>query len=111
MCIINRVRPVLVLICLVFLSARAEAGSKIKYYFNRAVDTSVSSGVNAIYLNNCIADTLTAYLNRAKYSLDICMYDFEKTYSYNINIGCCMIYSASLSTLCFYSCNIELSAY
>ena len=87
MCIINRVRPVLVLICLVFLSARAEAGSKIKYYFNRAVDTSVSSGVNAIYLNNCIADTLTAYLNRAKYSLDICMYDFEKTYSYNINIA------------------------
>src|SRR5262249_9733313 len=57
----------------------------IKYYFNKPVDNSVSTGVNAIYLNNCIADTLAAYLGRARYSLDICIYDFEKTLSYNID--------------------------
>lgn len=63
----------------------AFAGNKIRFYFNKPVDTTVSTGVNAVYLKNCIADTLAAYLNRAKYSLDICMYDFEKTFSYNID--------------------------
>ena len=69
----------------VIIFLNANAGNKIKCYFNKPVDTSVSTGVNAIYLNNCIADTLAAYIGRAKYSLDICMYDFEKYFSYNIS--------------------------
>ena len=64
---------------------RVNAGDKIKYYFNQPVDNTVATDVNAVYLNNCIADTLTAYLNRAKYSLDICVYDFEKTASFSIS--------------------------
>ena len=68
----------------IFIFLGANAGNKIKCYFNKPVDTSVSTGVNAVYLNNCIADTLAAYISRAKYSLDICIYDFEKTFSYNI---------------------------
>jgi len=68
-----------------FICFGAEAGNKIKYYFNQPVDTSVATFEKAIYLNTCSADTLTAYLKRAKYSLDICIYDFEKTYSYNIS--------------------------
>ena len=61
----------------VFACISARAGDKIKYYFNQPVDNSVSTGVNAVYLNNCIADTLVAYLNRAKYSLDICVYEYS----------------------------------
>ncbi len=77
-------KKLLLLSVAVFIFFGANAGNKIKCYFNTPVDTTASAGVNAVYLNNCIADTLTAYLNRAKYSIDICIYDFEKTYSYNI---------------------------
>ena len=68
---------------LLLMIFQAFAGNKIKYYFNQPVDNSVSKGVNAVYLNNCIADTLAAYLGRAKYSLDICVYDFDKTTSFS----------------------------
>ncbi len=55
---------------------QAQAGSKFTYYFNHAVDTTVSTGVNAINLNGYIDDTLIAYINRSKYTLDIAVYDF-----------------------------------
>ncbi len=55
---------------------KASAGSKFKYYFNHAVDNTVSTGVNAINLNGYIDDTLIAYINRAKYTLDIAVYNF-----------------------------------
>jgi len=48
-------------------------------YFNTPVDNVVSSGVNAIYLNSCMADTLAAYINRAKYSIDIAQYDYSSS--------------------------------
>ncbi len=49
----------------------------IKVYFNRPVDISVSSGTNAIYLNQGVPDTLIAYLDRAKYTIDICAYTMD----------------------------------
>lgn len=55
------------------------ANSKIKYYFNKPVNNSVSKGVNAVYLNNCMGDTLIAYINRAKYTLDIAVYNYTST--------------------------------
>jgi len=78
-------KKILLLSVAIFIFLGAQAGNKIKCYFNKPVDTSVSHGVNAIYLNNCVADTLAAYIGRAKYSVDICMYDFEKYFSYNIS--------------------------
>ena len=54
-------------------SAQAQ---KIKVYFNHPVNTNVSSGVNAIYLNQTIDDTLIAYVNRAHYSIDIAVYNY-----------------------------------
>ncbi|MEI8204903.1 MAG: phospholipase D-like domain-containing protein [Bacteroidota bacterium] len=51
---------------------------KIKAYFTRPVNTSVSSGINAIYLNSLVDDTLIAYINRAKYTLDIAVYSFNE---------------------------------
>jgi phosphatidylserine/phosphatidylglycerophosphate/cardiolipin synthase-like enzyme len=50
---------------------------RIKVYFTQPVDHTVSSGVNATYLNNVVFDTLAAYINRAKYTIDICQYEYE----------------------------------
>ena len=65
------------LILFVFISINAFAGNKIKYYFNQPVDTTVATAVKAQSVINCSADTLIAYLYRAQYSLDICLYDFD----------------------------------
>ena len=64
------------------ISIHANADNKIKYYFNYPVDNSVSIGVNAIYLNHCLADTLVAYINRSKYTVDIAQYDYNQSSSY-----------------------------
>lgn len=58
------------------------SSGKIAIYFNRPVNTSVSTGVNAIYLNNAIADTIVAYLNRAKYTVDIAQYSYNQSTGY-----------------------------
>jgi len=52
---------------------------KIKCYFNHPVNTSVSSSVNAVYLPNGFKDTLIAYINRAKFTIDLCVYNFYQT--------------------------------
>jgi phosphatidylserine/phosphatidylglycerophosphate/cardiolipin synthase-like enzyme len=52
----------------------------IKVYFTQPVDHSVSNGVNASYLNNVVFDTLAAYINRAKYTVDLAQYEY-KTYT------------------------------
>ena len=49
---------------------------KIKCYFNHQVNTNISTGNNAIYLNGTFADTVAAYINRAKFSIDIAVYNF-----------------------------------
>ncbi len=53
------------------------AGGKMVVYFNTPVDNTVSSGVNAIYLNGKMADTLAAYISRAKYTIDIAQYNYS----------------------------------
>lgn len=63
-------------------TASASSG-KIAVYFNRPVNTAVSTGENAIYLNNAMADTLIAYLNRAKYTVDIAQYNYNQSAGYS----------------------------
>lgn len=71
----------IILFTATLLSAQAVlAGNKIKYFFNQPVNTSVSKGVNAQYLNNCLGDTIVAYINRAKYTLDIAVYNYTSTF-------------------------------
>lgn len=53
------------------------SSGNIKVYFNSPVNNSVSTGVNAIYVNNAIADTLINYINRAQATIDMCMYSFD----------------------------------
>ncbi len=68
------------LLCALFTSAQ---NPKIKCYFNHPVNTNVSTGTNAIYLNGTFVDTVVAYINRSKYSLDVCVYN----YTYNSGDG------------------------
>lgn len=49
----------------------------MKAYFNRPVDHSVSSGTDAVHLHLSMDDTLAAYLNRAKYSIDLAIYSYH----------------------------------
>lgn len=49
---------------------------KIKCYFNRPVNSNISTGINAVYLNGTFADTVAAYINRAKFTIDIAVYNF-----------------------------------
>ncbi len=49
----------------------------IKVYFNRTVDNTVSSGTNAIHLDQVMDDTLIAYIGRAKFTLDIAIYNVD----------------------------------
>lgn len=53
--------------------------NRIKVYFNNPVDHSVSSGVNAEQLYYSMDDTLIAYINRAKYKLDIAVYSWNNS--------------------------------
>lgn len=59
-----------------FATISASSGN-MKVYFNTAVDNSYSNGVNAIDLPQTVDDTLISYINRAKYSIDLTMYNFN----------------------------------
>ncbi|HEY6162579.1 MAG TPA: hypothetical protein VI112_15225, partial [Bacteroidia bacterium] len=58
-----------------FIATQSLSTGKFTVYFTSPVDTSVSTGTNAIYLNNAVDDTLVQYINRAIYSLDIAIYN------------------------------------
>ncbi len=49
----------------------------MKVYFNTPVDTSYSKGVDAVYLPKTIDDTLISYINRAKYTIDMAIYNMN----------------------------------
>lgn len=56
-------------------STASNSSGEMKVYFNRSVDTSVSSGVDAIELDGTVNDTIKAYLDRATTTVDIAMYN------------------------------------
>ncbi len=63
----------------------SNSSGDIKVYFNTAVDHDYSHGVDAIVLPNAIDDTLISYINRAKYSIDLTMYNFNNTGISNVS--------------------------
>jgi len=77
--IITKMTRNLLPLLLLFSAVNAHAGNKIKAYFNNPVNNSVSKGVNAVYLpSGTMGDTIVAYINRAKYTLDIAQYDYNQ---------------------------------
>ena len=85
------------LVFVLMSSLQLMAGNKIKIYFNHPVDNSVSTSVNAVYLNSCIADTLVAYINRSKYTIDIAQYDYNQGSTANIATAINNAYSRGVS--------------
>ncbi len=63
----------------------SNSSGKITAYFNTAVDNSYSSGIDAVYLPQTIDDTLIAYINRAKYTIDIAIYNSNNSGISNIS--------------------------
>ncbi|MBT3207318.1 MAG: T9SS type A sorting domain-containing protein [Bacteroidetes bacterium] len=55
----------------------SNSSGEIKVYFNHSVDTSVSTGTNAVFADNSITDTIISYIEKAQNTLDITMYDVE----------------------------------
>ena len=52
------------------------ANGKIKIYFNRPVDNALATNYPAVFLNETMSDTLAAYIDRAKYTIDVAQYDY-----------------------------------
>lgn len=61
------------------MMTNSQSSGDIKVYFNKPVDHSVASSPSnqAIYLNNTFPDTIKAYLDRAKESIDITIYNID----------------------------------
>src|ERR1035438_7835107 len=57
-------------------STLSASSGKILVYFNQPVDNSVATFANAVYLNQTMIDTLNAYINRAKQTIDIAQYEY-----------------------------------
>lgn len=64
---------------------QSNSSGDMKAYFTTAVDTSYSSGDYAVMLDDAVDDTLIAYMNRAKYSIDFSIYHFNNTNLSNIS--------------------------
>lgn len=73
-------KKLLLLLVFVCAAINTHAGNKIKYYFTQPVNNSVSKAENAIYLNDRMGDTIVAYINRAKYTLDIAVYNYTSSF-------------------------------
>jgi phosphatidylserine/phosphatidylglycerophosphate/cardiolipin synthase-like enzyme len=63
----------------------SNSSGDMKVYFNTPVDNSVSTGTNAIYVYQGLDDTLINYINRAKKTLDIAIYNFNNDGLSNIS--------------------------
>jgi phosphatidylserine/phosphatidylglycerophosphate/cardiolipin synthase-like enzyme len=61
-----------------FITQSASSGN-MKTYFNRSVDNTEAQGNKAIQLFEAIDDTLISYINRAKYSIDLTIYNYNTT--------------------------------
>ena len=50
---------------------------KMKVYFNTPVDTKYSTGTDAIYVNKALDDSLIYYIDHAKYTIDMAIYNLN----------------------------------
>ncbi|MBC8321064.1 MAG: T9SS type A sorting domain-containing protein [Bacteroidetes bacterium] len=63
----------------------SNSSGDMKAYFNSAIDVSYSNGVDAIYLPQTFDDTLISYIDRAKYTIDFTIYNFNNDGISNIS--------------------------
>ncbi|MFW6019509.1 MAG: phospholipase D-like domain-containing protein [Bacteroidales bacterium] len=63
---------------------QSNSSGDMKAYFTTEVDTSYSTGEYAMQLDDAVDDTLVAYLDRAKHSIDFSVYTFNSQNIANI---------------------------
>ena len=76
---INKFNPAIGIysVLLIFtLTTSFAQNPKIKCYFNHPINPSYSTGINAAYVKGSFPDTIVAYINKAKYTLDFAVYNF-----------------------------------
>ena len=69
------------------MATQSLSSGDIKIYFNVPVETAVSTGTDAIFLDNSLGDTIKAYIDRAKYTLDIAAYTWDTINNIHDNIN------------------------
>jgi len=67
-----------------FATISNSSGNMIAY-FNSEVDVSYSTGIDAIFLHETMDDTLISYIERAKYTIDFTIYNFNNMGLSNIS--------------------------
>ncbi len=92
-----------------FITQSASSG-KMKVYFNRSVDTTVSQGSNAIQLYEAIDDTLISYISRAKYSVDFTIYNYNTFNISDITAALNAAYSRGVEVRIISDMNMEDNA-
>lgn len=78
------IRSVLLLLFVCYFAPIKAQNPHIKCYFNFPVNNSISTGANAVHLPNTFPDTIAAYINRAKYTVDMAMYNFTANSASNV---------------------------
>lgn len=69
-----------------YFSTASLSSGEIKVYFNNSVDNTYSQGENAVFLNRTFDDTLAAYINRAKETIDLAVYNLNNQ-GFSVNLS------------------------
>ena len=91
-----------------FITQSLSSGD-IRVYFNRPVDTTVSKGVKAIWLDHAVDDTLIAYIQRAKQTIDVAIYNFNNYNISNISTALNNAYNRGVRVRVVYDSNTDNS--
>ncbi len=59
------------------MATASNSTGQIKVWFNNTVDNSVSTGTNAVFVNGTMDDTLIYFMDHAKYTMDISIYNID----------------------------------
>ncbi|WP_297101342.1 phospholipase D-like domain-containing protein [uncultured Draconibacterium sp.] len=59
--------------------SNSNSSGDIKVYFNTEIDDSYANPTVASYIDDFMADTLAAYINRANESIDFCIYNIDNS--------------------------------
>ncbi len=88
---------------------RSASTGDIKVYFDRPVDTSVATGPKAVWLDKTLDDTLIAYIERAKKTIDVAIYNFNNTGISNISAALNAAYQRGVRVRVVYDSNTDNS--
>lgn len=87
----------------------SESTGNIKVYFNSTVDNSYATHEEAFRIYRAIEDTLINYINRAKYNIDLSIYNFNNNGISNITGALNAAHNRGVTVRVIYDSNIDAS--